>query len=249
LTSFYAKAQTEVTRYINTVDINVTDASLEAIYKESVYLMESVLRFGSMLLSLNPEEVFNRHKRMWKVLSQESPGTEENLPKLYRNIKRLEMRILAYGGEIDRKLLDEEEKARLNKILQAVRDISYAAKTLKDAKANIDQFNDSDIEYVIDNYDRIRYDLVKLFRNIKQILEGEGMDDALTEAQKVAKEMGGENEETIRVIAQVVKEYNIPDDLASSLLNLNRAVFNASDSLLRSLMLLLRLENKNQVLG
>ncbi|MGD9595842.1 MAG: hypothetical protein AB7U80_03490, partial [Wolinella sp.] len=144
---------------------------------------------------------------------------------------------------------DEEEKARLNKILQAVRDISYAAKTLKDAKANIDQFNDSDIEYVIDNYDRIRYDLVKLFRNIKQILEGEGMDDALTEAQKVAKEMGGENEETIRVIAQVVKEYNIPDDLASSLLNLNRAVFNASDSLLRSLMLLLRLENKNQVLG
>lgn len=244
LAAFYNKGQTEeVTRYIGVVDTDVTEASLEAIYKESVYLLESVLRFGSMLLSLNPDEVFNRHKRMWKVLSKENFSVDDGMAKLYRNIKRLEMRILAYGGEIDRKSLEEEEKQRLNKILQAVRDISYAAKTLKDAKANIDQFNESDIEYVIDNYDRIRYDLVKLFRSIKQILEGEGMDDAFAEMQKVAKDMESENEETIRVIAQVVKEYNIPDDIASSLLNLNRAVFNASDSLLRSSTILLKLEN------
>ncbi len=248
LSAFFANEQSEeVTQYIGAVDTTVVDASLEAIYKESIYLLESVLRFGSLLLSLNPEEVFNRNKRIWKVLAKENVGGEDNVPKIYRNIKRLEMRILAYGGEFDHRALEEEEKLRLSKILQAVRDISYAAKMLKDAKANIEEFSDSDIEYINDNYDRIRYDLMKLFRNIKQILDEDEMDDSFAEAQKVAKDMENENEETVRVIAQVVKEYNIPDDLASSLLNLNRAVINANDSLLRSLITLLKLENKSQV--
>lgn len=244
LSRFFASEQNEeVTQYISAVDTSIVDASLEALYKESIHMLECVLRFGSMLLSLNPEEVFNRHKRMWKVLSKDSFKAEDSLPKLYRNIKRLEMRILAYGGEIDYSLLDDDEKLRLTKILQAVRDVSYATKTLKDAKANIDQFNDSDIEYINDNYDRIRYDLVKLFRNIKQILDNEEIENSFHEAQKIAKDMEDENEEAVRVIAQVVKENSIPDDIASSLLNLNRAVYNASDSLLRSLIMLLKLES------
>src|SRR5690606_6530117 len=131
--------------YIHQVDTTVPEAALVALKKESLRLFHKVLVFGIYIFNLRPNDLLEKlhlssenHHR-WN--STNDPLT------MYENLKRLEMKIIEFASKLSQGTLSEKEVEEVDRILRSIRELVFAAKSLKDIQRNILELSQSSQQY------------------------------------------------------------------------------------------------------
>ena len=138
-----------IQRYIHSVPVNVTDAALEALAKETQYLLYLVVRLNLRFMRIK-EPVSQDEENKFSISETYLSG---NKLEHYIAIKRLEGEIINYALMIqsdDQEENDDENNLnstsrKINILMDVVRSGVYSAKSLKDVDENLESF------HVVDN--------------------------------------------------------------------------------------------------
>ncbi|HRF20407.1 MAG TPA: Na/Pi symporter, partial [Chitinophagaceae bacterium] len=123
------------TMFIHKVASKEPSTALLALESESRHFIYSVIDFTRSSFSLaNPD--IARMK-----LHKEFLG--KSIPEKYEYIKFLHGEIHSYCIQLQKNLVDKEDIEKLNRLISAVRNTMYAAKSIKDALPDINQLSNS----------------------------------------------------------------------------------------------------------
>ncbi|WP_281951448.1 Na/Pi cotransporter family protein [Nitrosophilus kaiyonis] len=232
LNRFFTKVDEPLAKYITKVPTDIPEVAIEALKNEAVHLFYNVLEFGLFIFNVRPKDVLVDKLKTKEVLEKNSDILDINYIKLYKNLKKLEILIISYANDIKSKELKEDEVKAVNDIVYSVERMIFAAKTLKDIKDDIDNFASSVNENEYRMYQHFRKRVVKLFKNLERVYEGE-----IERAEKIVQiyhQILNDNEEALTSIALWIKEYDLDEETAATILNVNRAIYQASKNLLQS---------------
>jgi len=232
LNKFFTKTQTPLAKYIVKVPTDIPEVAIEAMKKESMHLFMNVLEFGLFVINTRPKDVLVDKLKTKVVLEKNSDILNINYMKLYKNLKRLEILIISYANDIKSKELKVDEVKAINDIVYSVERLIFAAKTLKDIKEDIDRFAATLNENEFAMYQHFRKSIVRLFKNFARVVEGE--EERAEKIEHIYHEILEDNEEALASIATWIKKYDLDEETASTVLNVNRAIYLSSKNLLES---------------
>jgi phosphate:Na+ symporter len=234
----FTRGEKRVSKYLHAVNPQVAEASVEALKNETRHLLKEVMRFTLVLLNVPPKDLFNFKRKTTAIVYSSRGILDINVEEAYGRLKRLEAMILAYATRIGERAPEDEQL--LNNALAAAREAIYAAKVIKDIKHNLDEFAVSEDDYMLDHYNQIRLRLCDLYRNLLLSMKPEERDaKALFEQiDAILTALKDEDRNALRTIYKAIKTGDIAQSNAPTFISTNRAVVNASESMIEAAELL-----------
>jgi hypothetical protein len=219
-------------RYIDRVPAAVPDAAIAALQQEITHLLENAMKFILLLLNLNPVDILQNKIKVRLAVYDFGDFPVINYEELYDRLKRLEVRILAYATDIATEPLEPSESARVATMLQAARDIILAAKLFYDIRRDFEIFGEAEEGTTLrDLRNQFRRRVARLLKNIQRLSEGE--TDRGKKLGTIFGHIAADNDQAIGMVVRGLREEQFDDPEAARLINVNRSVTMASESLLR----------------
>jgi phosphate:Na+ symporter len=213
-----------VTRYIHAVPENVPDVAVPALASEVARLIRKAVSHNRATL-----EMFTEH----------SEADPEELQQRYRVIKRLDGQVLQYSHAVQTGSLSEPESAAIDSLLRATRDATYAAKSIKDIRHNLLEFDrDGNIAVVRLLQERLHLQS-RILDQIDQLAAQISPDSFSAEESERLLDLAQKNHDHFQLHQQQALAMREIDDFqASTLLNINRELYTAVSNLLNAVSLL-----------
>jgi len=230
LLKLFKSKDKEILKYIHQVDAN-SDAASIAFRNEFGEFFNRASDFGLYLQNVEPSKLKVLKVRTL-IYKYQQPLTM-NYQGMYEDLKKAEIELIKYGNKIETKEVDEKTSEDITNIIESVKEIGFAIKTLKDIKTNMDELSQREEEYLVEFYNQQRRQIIRLFKNLILTLEGESEREL--KALKIYNGILEDNKEGIRNLAEIIKMYNLDDLTAATMMNISRSVFMASDSLYLSI--------------
>jgi len=240
LNKLFVQKEKSVTEYIDKVNIEETDIAIIAYKQETVNMYKKTIDFVLCLFNVDANDVLLKRKKSWMILA-EGKDVERDCAKLYRELKKLEIGLLSYNSKLSQKELKESEINSINMLFTCVKELAFSSKTLKDIKNDL-TFLEGEDGYLRENYFFYKQRTLKFFDSIMELLN-EGKDEE--SSQKIAKiyeSLKSEYTEITSKIAEAIKQYDIADEEAASLVHLSRGYVEAFESMITSLQLILKVD-------
>lgn len=216
------------TKYIHFVDPKFPDTALVALRNEVTYLFVKTMKFGLLLANIKPKDIFGKNRDAKDVIALNQGRIEFDHHKLYDTIKEIEIYTVAFINELNQQNLSPEQSQSIEPLLSSVRESVYAAKLLKDVKNNMNEFSESDNKLISHTYDAIRRNLV-----YAMIIFVNYMDEkwTLEKCQEKFAKAEEDNRQIMKETTLLVSREKINEKAVASLLNTNRSVYIALQSL------------------
>jgi len=216
--------------FINKVTTDVPEAAITALKNEVKHLIELVfvlhlktLKIKIGLFSFEYSKKKKQHKLLLEITDYHS---------VYETIKQLEGEIVSYYLKIQNEKLENEESNLLNQLVHATRHAMIAAKGVKDIAHNIEAFEKSANDSKVALFELLKGRLLEFYLSLHHILQStseviyfESLTDSIRENQSIHDQFLKETYQQINK-----KELNEMD--ISTLLNVNREVYNANHALI-----------------
>jgi phosphate:Na+ symporter len=135
------------TLFIYDVSPEETSTALMAMEKECRHFLNAVLDFSW--------SCFEKENRYVKEMVLHKDFTGKNLQEKYAYIKFLHGEIHSFYIQVQKHCSDNEDLNQLDRLISAVRNTVYAAKSIKDAIPDIEQFRNSSNDIKFDFYKQI----------------------------------------------------------------------------------------------
>lgn len=217
-------------KYIKKVPTNVPDAAIAAVKSEVNHLIQlnfvldlKVLGINSSLFSFPSGD---DHSPNYELL------LKQPFEEVYVTIKELEGEVVSYYLHVQNEALDDEEASLLNQSIIAVRNSMMAAKDIKDIAHNIREFERSANDSQLGLYKLIKGKLNEfllkahqLLMSEKPVMNFEALADMVEENRRMQELFLAE---TYRLVAKK----QLSDVETSSLLNVNREIYQSNKYLL-----------------
>ena len=217
------------TKYIHLVDTEVPETALVALRNEVSNLFVKTMKFGLLLANIKPNDVFSKNRDAKTTVAQNQSRIDFDHYKTYENIKEIEVRTVAFANRLNEQNLTPEQSESLDTLLISVRESVYAAKLLKDIKNDINEFSESDNLSILKLYDEIRGNLVYTMIIFANYMEEKWPLDKCLQKFSNAEE---KNVNILREAMSLVSKEHINEIRVVSLLNTNRSVYMALQSLM-----------------
>ena len=228
LNKLFISKDAEATRYIHLVDPTFSETALVALHNEVNALFVKTMKFALLIANIKPTDIFIKKMNIKEAVETNQNTIPFNHITIYKSIKEIEMKIMEFVAVLYQQELKNEARENLDILLISVRESVYAAKILKDVKEDINEFTDSSNQIVHDLYDRIRRNLLYTMMIYINYMEEIWDKETCNEKFKKSKE---ENQQIIKVITTAISHPQMNDKRVVSLLNTNRSVYIASESL------------------
>lgn len=238
LATFKSK-ETKSTRYIDTIDPSLSDAAVEALRNETIYLFREVMRFSLLLFNVPPKEVFLLKKKIRSIVYTTSGVIDIDVADAYEKLKKIESDMLIFASKISERSKPDDQM--FNQILLAIKELLYVAKIFKDIKHNIDEFAISSDQYTIDFYNESRARVAKLFKYILiALIRSDDFDknETIKKLEAVLTAINNEDKNALITITKAIKNGDITQYNSPVFITINRTIVNASNSLLETAELL-----------
>lgn len=216
------------TRYIHMVDPKLTESAFVALRNEVKNLFVKTMKFSLFVANIMPNDVFGRKIDVKDIVEDNQKQIEFNHKKAYSSIKEIEIKIFEFIAVLNQQDMTSEERQKLEILLTSVRESVYAAKILKDIKNNINEFSESENETILSIYDAIRRNLVYAILIYINYMEEEWSAEKCLEKFIKAEE---ENNRIMKEATLSISKKGVNEKKVVSLLNTNRSVYIASQSL------------------
>jgi len=155
--------KTNSAKFINEESAKMTYSALIAMKKETAHLYNDILFHNLKVMEIEAKSIFlnNEFAKEDKHLS---------LPKEYENIKQLQSEILTFGAGIQMKELSKTELSQLDRLLHGLRLMVHSAKSIKDIRHNLLDFESEENSFVHEQYHRFKERISDLYMEIAKIL-------------------------------------------------------------------------------
>jgi phosphate:Na+ symporter len=170
--------------YINNVAENITDTAIEALSKETHYLLFLVVQLNLRFLQIKADKLTSQNGNL------HLPKTLINASNIgfYIAIKKLEGEIIHYAFKIkidgsgnEKDLQKKDASERINGLMKAIRLGIYSAKALKDIEKNIQSFTTYPNHRLNNFFEQLQKNAVSLYTPIQSIFHHHSRNDILNQ--------------------------------------------------------------------
>ncbi|MBU1667349.1 Na/Pi symporter [bacterium] len=217
-----------VTHYIHLVDTQVTESAFIAVKNEIESLFSKTLKYILLLANVKSNDLLLNEKETNNILEINTDIIDFDHMATYKNMKTIEGSIFEFINKINRQGLEQTQSQNIDKLYTTARECAYAAKIIKDIKNNLNEFSQSEEISVQKAYNRMRKHLINAIRALHLYMNHK-IDRK--EFEKKYTESLQENEQLLRQITFAYKTFSLNATVVTSLLNSNRSLFLALNSL------------------
>ncbi|GHV07884.1 hypothetical protein AGMMS50229_15400 [Campylobacterota bacterium] len=235
----FVKHEVKITRHIDSVSPQMADVGVEALKNESSHLLEMSMSFSLQMCNVPPHDIFLRKRKITAIIYSHSSVIDFNTEEQYEQLRKLEAAILEYSTKIGER--SPQDETVLNRALAAAREATYAAKLFKDIKRNLDEFAVSGDDFMLDHYNQMRMRVARLCSYLYMAMQPdhEHTEETLYgNLQEILGEIQEEDKNTLNTLTKAIKNGDIAQQTSPTFISMNRAVVNASKSLVECAQLL-----------
>jgi len=213
------EAEIERPRYLNEASLDVPDAAIESVRKESIRLYDLAVDVINRGLSIQPE-VFQSEEKIKRVVKKSADIIDDDIDDLYeRKIKTLYGSIVEFiihtkGGYAEGALREE-----LNAIRQADQHVVEAVKGVKHLKKNLLRALQSDNPHIKKEYDRLRRLIVRVLRDIEAVRALENEPEAVLSLESLKFKIEERSESIGNGLDSLIRKDHIDVQMATSMMN------------------------------
>lgn len=213
---------TQRTRVIGNIAPNVPEAAVPGMQEEVHHLLLGVIDLHRTLLGVKQPV---RSLLPWR----EEAGVAER----YDGLKLLQADIITYGTKVEQHGLGSTGSDALNRAMHAARLALYAAKTLKDVKANIDTF-DGDDSYAGQFLVRSRDRVASVLQHMEAMLQSDVPPgpSSIAELEQVIQEADTAG---LRELTDAARDGQLKDRDLGTALQMQRAITQSGQDLLKAI--------------
>jgi phosphate:Na+ symporter len=229
----FREEETPLLRHIKASDAAVAEAALENITRETWRLIDQAAALNQATFDLPPDATFYDSlddRNGVAVFSQEF-----DYDRCYAEIKQLEGEILKHAVALQSAPLEAQESERLSQIIPSIRNAVHAAKSMKDVYGDLELFRGSVNDRFNAYYGQFREAAREFYEALDTLrtpdipaLRFESLIELKNKSESVHERMH-------RRIYDEVSRGELSEVEISTLLNVNRELFVASQSLISAL--------------
>ncbi|MFV9615860.1 MAG: Na/Pi cotransporter family protein [Gammaproteobacteria bacterium] len=239
-------------KYLTNEVMELPATAIVAIRKETIHLYDKSLEAIVHAMNLHRSEIFS-DKDINKVVVQSVALIEIDIDKTYQDeLKNLYGEIIHYAS-LTHNNMDQEGNNKIYEFKMTARDIIEMVKDVRELQKNLNYYSKSNNTVILNEYNKLRSQLVTILRSIQQIRDEEqiitGEEEILTRIE-VQKEIAIDNEKLLNQnIDSLIRENKITSTMASSLINDVGFTFSICRKLLKSAAVLWVKEEEIKQLG
>ncbi len=236
-------------KYLTDEVMEIPATALAALRKESIHLYDKSLEAIAHAMNLHRHEIFSE-TAISEVIGQSNKPIAIDVDKIYQQeIKSLYGEIIRYSS-ISQSYMDQEGNKAIYELKLTARRIIETVKDVRELQKNLNYYSKSHNDVIIEKYNKLRSQLVSVFRKIQQVRDFEGDEEDILTQIEVQKVKSKEHEaEMNHEIDALIRENKIDSNTASSLINDIGFTHGISKKLLKSAVTLWVKEDEIKELG
>jgi len=234
--------------YLDKVVINVPDAAVESIKKETIHLYDSAIEAISHSMFLHRHK-FIKNADLERAVKDTDITLNTDINEFYTNkIKSLYGDIIYYAT-LSQENMNEEYQSKVYDLKLASRMIIEAIKNMRDLQKNILYYSKSKNSYVKDEYNNLRLYIARTIDTIEKLKEHEDELDVIS-----AIELLKENTKALESIKNsridaLIRENKIDSKMATSLINDSVFAYDVTQKLIQVATILWIKDRDIRILG
>ncbi len=231
-----------VAEYISKLLPNDAEASIAALEKEIAHMMETVIQLNAHALQMSGTGILKREdnaatNRKLKWMEKRS------FISIYQEIKHLEVEILHFYSELQKQSIQKKEAEKLSAFMSAVRNLIYSAKSMKDILHNINELDKLDKAAIRDKVISIQLFQEEFYHALYRLTTPPVDSAKLIELQQLMQKSKLQYKSFTNNIYTDITGGQINEEQVSTLLRVNREVYNSNKFLLRAVSLYTGIHN------
>lgn len=223
--------------YLDSVVINVPNAAIESIKKETIYLYDSAIEAISHSMFLHRHN-FIKSPDLVSAVYNSNISMEADIGEVYTNkVKSLYSEIIHYAT-LSQENMNEDEQNRVYSLKLASRDIVEAMKNMRDLQKNIFYYSKSKNSYIKEEYNNLRVHIANTIATIEKLKEHIDDLDVITSIERLKESintLGGIKNSRIDIL---IRENKIDSKMAASLINDSAFAYEVSQKLIQAATIL-----------
>jgi len=227
------RASVDLPRFLTASALQYPETAVESVYQETLHLYQNATHIILRAIGLHRRDVYSEQD-LHAVIEKYRLIKEYDIDDAYeRNIKGLYSAIIEFISQA-RFTWEMKQSGRLHWLRQANLKLVEAVKAVKHLQKNLLKHNRSFNPSQAAEYQRIRYQVALVLRDLQKIRDTDVIDELplLTlDALKVRIE--DQRQAAIEVIENLIREQKISAEAGTSLLNDNSYVYDIQSNLLR----------------
>jgi phosphate:Na+ symporter len=218
--------------YLDNVVINVPDAAIESIKKETVHLYDSAIEAISHSMFLH-RHAFIKNPDLASAVKNSDMSIDEDINKFYADkVKSLYGEIIHYAT-LSQENMSEENQNRVYDLKLASREIVEAMKNMRDLQRNIFYYSKSKNSYIKEEYNNIRIYIAKTIDTLEKLKEHVDDLDVITSIELLKEGIKGLDSIKNSRIDTLIRENKIDSKMATSLINDSAFAYDVSQKLIQ----------------
>ena len=205
-------------KYLTNEVIQIPASALAALRKETIHLYDKSLEAIVHAMNLHRRDIFSDAEARRIVEHSLSP-IKIDVNKIYQeDIKNLYSAIIHYAS-MSQSYMSQEDNNQIYELKLTARKIIEMVKDVRELQKNLNFFTTGKNTFMLDEYNKLRTQLVTVLRVIQEVRDYEGEEDIMTRIE-LQKEKIKENEIVLnKNIDTMIREDKIDSKMASSLMN------------------------------
>ena len=239
-------------KYLTKEVMELPSTAIIAIRKEAIHLYDKSLEAIVHAMNLHRSEIFS-DTDVNEVVVHSVALIKIDIDKTYQNeLKNLYSEIIHYAS-MTQSNMDQEDNNKIYGLKLTVRDIIEMVKDVRELQKNLNFYSKSHNAVIINEYNKLRSQLVTVLRSIQQIRDDEqtiASEEEILTRIEVQKDIDIDNEKLLNQnIDKLIRENKITSSMASSLINDVGFTFSICRKLLKSAAVLWVKEEEIKQLG
>ncbi len=239
-------------KYLTKEVMELPSTAIAALRKETIHLYDKSLEAIVHAMNLHRSEIFS-DADVNEVVVHSVALIKIDIDKTYQNdLKNLYGEIIRYAS-MTQSNMNQEDNNKIYELKLTARDIIEMVKDVRELQKNLNFYSKSHNTVIINEYNKLRSQLVTVLRSIQQIRDDEQIiaseEEILTRIE-VQKEIAIDNEKALNQnIDKLIRENKINSSMATSLINDVGFTFSICRKLLKSAAVLWVKEEEIKQLG
>ena len=225
------------TLFIHKVNVTDTDPALVALEKETEWILYHTTAFAM--------EAFDLKTDAFEKLSFSKEFITKKVMEKYEHIKHQHGDIYNYATRLQRHVTDKETNSRIYQLLDAARNIMYAAKNIKDALPDIELLSKSSKDQKYNSYIQTRKRIADFFENTITLVNESSESENFKKISLLYKGIQKSYKEMLSELHREDLHKKIDEVEFSTIVNFNREIFTCEKSIAFALKDLLLSEEES----
>ena len=224
-----------VAEYISKLQPHDAEAAIAALEKEVDNMIEIVIQLNMLALQMSGKDTLGANKGGDRQSRKLKWMEKRSFISIYQDVKKLEVEALQFYAELQKQKINQEEVARLTDLMTAIRNLVYSAKSMKDILHNVDELDNLDKVAIQDKLTEIQKFQEDFYHEVYRISkEGDHFAD-FVEVQALMQKSKQRYNSFTKQIYQDINTELISEEQVSTLLRVNREIYNSDKFLMRSI--------------